>query len=282
MATIAQKKPSEKEPVSFRLKHRIYQLGCILTLSYMFNCTRAEELLVYPEICWMMAFFHLLISRGIPRFSENRFIKNYKLMEDASLLFYYCVKSYMFIIIWSSEFSHYKTIDSFFDINNIASPLVNLYLSMGVCHYVAQILTITIPPYSKDDDLFTFHHFITILVIFVSYQSNYSYATVLILFYHDFSDTFLYLTRILKTLKSNLIVISFPLFYIFFIAGRLILFPITVISASYLTIHHISITRSFWIHIFPIPICFCIFLLQCFWEKSIRTIILKYLDKKHK
>jgi hypothetical protein len=218
---------------------------------------------------------------GMDLFSENRNEKEtkkaYFLAESLSLLFYYVLKSWMFIDTFFRVFSVYDGFIAMLNIDDTTIPQVNLYLMLTVFHYISQIQVILAHDLNNKKKLFIYHHFITILVVLVCYLTGYANATMFIVFYHDFSDIFLYLTWVFRATKESWATFSFPAFYAFFVVGRIILFPFTVFCAYYYNMHLIGENRSHFTHGACVPICACIYVLQCYWEKLIRGLIMQYL-----
>lgn len=115
---------------------------------------------------------------------------------------------------------------------NLQEPLETVPLKFKIFYfyeisfYINELLTIFFEPKKKDFYQMVLHHFVTLLLMYLSLTVKYMKFGLLILVLHDISDPILELSKILHYLNYEAIAnISFFLFTTVFIVTRLFLFP---------------------------------------------------------
>lgn len=260
------------------------RLCCGLTLVFIFLTTKSDFWDNYNNVA-VICFCHFFFSIMAPKilYGSGASDKSHRYMESVSLLFYYIYKCVLFYSLASSTFFNYDSIESLLSYQNPTTGKLNAFILLTVCHYISQTLVIVNLPVNNKSYMFIFHHFLTISVVMVCYVCNYPIATSMVIFLHDFSDIFLYLTLVVRESKNpSLKVYTFSIFYILFVVGRLVIYPIIFVAMEHYNRPLVDGVHRGWIfHYFPAPFCVSIFFLQCHFEKDLRGRITKHFLKEN-
>jgi len=133
------------------------------------------------------------------------------------------------------------------------------------------------------------HHIVTVLLIFLSYMSNYSNVGAPIMFLHDWSDIFTASSRMLLDAPGGKIptVISFFILIASWIYSRLYVFPFEVIRLAgikYLPRNNLYILLNIYSHpyapYFLVSMLLVLLLLHIYWFYLLMKIVYKLIVEK--
>lgn len=169
-----------------------------------------------------------------------------------------------------------------FDTAKLVMPLKSiplkfkLYYTFELAFYTVEILTIFFEPFKKDFAQMLTHHFVTIILMLLSFTKDKMKYGLVILLLHDLSDPLLEFCKIEHRLKDEMVANVFFIIFMFeFIFLRLFVYPKYIL----LTIFKETIKGTFKDkQIYIILVCLsALQLMHIVWTKYIVQVCIKVL-----
>lgn len=118
--------------------------------------------------------------------------------------------------------------------DNLIPKRVIFYYYLEIGHYISSIVYIFLEPKMSDFYQMLLHHFVTLVLLFVSYHVNLLRYGMVIMFLHDVSDPFMEIAKILVYSKRQRFAdYMFLVFAFVFITTRCFIFPTCLVFPCY-------------------------------------------------
>jgi len=154
----------------------------------------------------------------------------------------------------------------------MASAASRAYFEMEIAWYISQLFTLAIDRSLKDYYVMLFHHVITPVEIFYSYDCGYAAIGMTIMFLHDTSDVCLHVAKTLHNAELKLLTdAAFVTFAALFALTRLVLLPMCPYAYFTGDAEH----QSFCGHMLA-GTCSVLVVLHCYWFYLIVRMIRRF------